>query len=1560
MRSKLSPLPQTKEEIKKSLNDGENSALDPSEEEDGKPPNDETMERAQRVARELHDRYEKQVQRWIDYRNLFVFIGFVALFLAVLYLQRNAQTAYQVHSTLSTILPTTLFMDTPLSVLKWIKLLLKNVWKDPACGDGICETPFEFASYGRFGCRADCGKLSEMQNLTTVQIDLIFNFDHPVTSISSADLMTQASWNLCPKNGAPHGKDCYYASDQIFESLKGEVHVTIDDVPDGEWQVFIKRDFFNKVRGAVRIVEKVKEQADWDRKYGAYLAARADQEFELRVLNEAIAMSNVTAYQFTVDKLVSGFNDQYNANQQQFLDNSLNETAYADANATVDAEKTFILGQYEKATCRCDDLGVVIEFEEDCKGVAGTLSQEDVEGVTLTETEVCERYKNMTDQSIADRLVGVQDKLTYERLGSRGINGKVGARAAKKTELKDYINAAKPEVYDSVFITPTGQSPEKDVNFTETKFDTLAKYFSDGPTGYMDPAALTAQLSLATREVRNSTLDELRERSQSRTEEIYEQQQEIEEIDVIQEMIGKYSAVDANFTKDPVPTFVAYNYVTWSGSSVEYLVCDLEARAPKYMGECQPSVVCTRDDDTSPYTCPNRPELLAEECDIWCNRQEDCNAICQCTSTGGECSSDEYCKCEICEDLQVAEEENEFRTIEDIATSGGSSSGSLVGRRRARRLQSDNRTEEQLDELLEGVKVLRSGQDGLKEQVESLESEVETANSLSEERAKDTSLQQLIQQGRQEIATGQERVETMLDEILGKQNEALAAAQEAQKTVAALEALAVKAAQAQADIDRAVREQLNAIKIASQQNLISLDQALELYKRARRDRLLAERKAELANRRCTSQMVVHQDFEVDNYEEEDIQTSRERHIGLTNRVIAGLLLHTSRTKPVKCSDSRFTAIENECSGGLSAQSYGVDPAFKLGTSLFNADIDNEESMVVYYNCSELNVATYDLQDPYSKYERFVNQEPFCAELFSIRDIPYGFRAFDLEGKSIGFPVFFDINLSEGEAKRWYSYIDEGLFLDGDTRTVTAEMVTYNAELMIFGFVRVSFTFTDGGSIKVTHKLHTLKVELYETPQDFARLALEILWTGAVFLWLIVDVYNINRRRTEKGSFFKAFTSLWVWTDLVSNVLMTIAVIMWWTFVVNYADPFNIDLRYDVYASLNPQAAYLKLQDRGAGLVAMHNDFKSMQELVDTLAWYYALNGINILLLIARLLKRMDFQPRLGVVTRSLALAGPDLIHFSLVSGMVFIGYAMMAHLIFGNAIQGFSTFSKSVNTCFEILLGEIGVNDELKALSGLQALAGTLFFWSFELLVFMVLLNFLLAIIVDAFSEVKENTSDMTGMHTELAQMIKVKWQNFRGWLTNKNHVPESKMGQMLKLWAGDSSEEEPLIKTEIFDEKKLKILGEEIDTEALKEILNQCLVDVPPPSMTRSLLSFGRVKPTHEVPTQMELNRAAEYVIERFGHLPGEDEDEDGEDGEGEGEEKEGKSSSKIDGLSDETAEQLELEREKLARALERLAEVQRELAEGQRNIMVGQKQLVQQQGKLVNLLGQQPPPRS
>ena len=348
---------------------------------------------------------------------------------------------------------------------------------------------------------------------------------------------------------------------------------------------------------------------------------------------------------------------------------------------------------------------------------------------------------------------------------------------------------------------------------------------------------------------------------------------------------------------------------------------------------------------------------------------------------------------------------------------------------------------------------------------------------------------------------------------------------------------------------------------------------------------------------------------------------------------------------------------------------------------------------------------------------------------------------------------------------------------------------------------------------------------------------------------------------------------------------------------------------------------------------------------------------------------MDFQPRLGVVTRSLWLAGPDLIHFAIVAGMVFVGYSMMAHLIFGNAIKAFATFGDSINTCFEILLGNIDVNTDLRNLGGLQSVAGALFFWSYELLVFMVLLNFLLAIIVDAFSEVKEKTHETVGIHTELYTLLRDKWRGLLG-RCSPNYISDQKLGALLRQWAGEDDKEEAkkaAAAQAAEAEKLLTVLNEDLDEDTLKNILLECMRDAPGDAADKEkkagLLAklFNRKSSVEASPEEIAL--AAHYIIDRFGAVPQYDlEGEDGGAGEGPLPDQGGAAmmaggAGMGGGLGGAREAALEKERDQLAQALERLAEVQRELAEGQRNLMAGQKQLAEQQSKLVSLMNEQAP---
>merc|ERR1711966_302280 len=145
---------------------------------------------------------------------------------------------------------------------------------------------------------------------------------------------------------------------------------------------------------------------------------------------------------------------------------------------------------------------------------------------------------------------------------------------------------------------------------------------------------------------------------------------------------------------------------------------------------------------------------------------------------------------------------------------------------------------------------------------------------------------------------------------------------------------------------------------------------------------------------------------------------------------------------------------------------------------------------------------------------------------------------------------------------------------------------------------------------------------------------------------------------------------------------------------------------------------------------------------------------------------------------------------------IFLGYAMMAHLIFGYAIEKFSTFGYSINTCFEILLGEVGVNEDLLRLSPLEQIPAVIFFWTYEILVFMILLNFLLAIIVDAFSDVKGKIDETQGLPEEVAGIVAESFKSTmnRFKLGFKTHIPHNQIADQLLTWAGPLDEDEEVL----------------------------------------------------------------------------------------------------------------------------------------------------------------------
>jgi hypothetical protein len=228
----------------------------------------------------------------------------------------------------------------------------------------------------------------------------------------------------------------------------------------------------------------------------------------------------------------------------------------------------------------------------------------------------------------------------------------------------------------------------------------------------------------------------------------------------------------------------------------------------------------------------------------------------------------------------------------------------------------------------------------------------------------------------------------------------------------------------------------------------------------------------------------------------------------------------------------------------------------------------------------------------------------------------------------------------------------------------------------------------------------IQVELYRDVRGGIQLTLEILLTLLVAAMAAHQLRLMLAAQRHEGSILAYHTGGLDTLALLSTAMLVACLAMWWTFVVR-TSRFNMQLRYPVYRDTDADVFPLELLDGGRGLQQAVSDFELLEEHIVMLQWYYALHGINILMLLARMLHLMHFHPRLGVVTRSLVVAMPDLFNFLLVGGVVFVGYAMMGHLIFGAMVIRFRSFPEAIVTCLEIVMGDPSINEELKNLPGL-------------------------------------------------------------------------------------------------------------------------------------------------------------------------------------------------------------------------------------------------------------------
>lgn len=178
----------------------------------------------------------------------------------------------------------------------------------------------------------------------------------------------------------------------------------------------------------------------------------------------------------------------------------------------------------------------------------------------------------------------------------------------------------------------------------------------------------------------------------------------------------------------------------------------------------------------------------------------------------------------------------------------------------------------------------------------------------------------------------------------------------------------------------------------------------------------------------------------------------------------------------------------------------------------------------------------------------------------------------------------------------------------------------------------------------------------------------------------------------------------------------------------------------------------------------------------TTAWYsrhYVVAYIVIYVQFIQLIMYFNVHPRMALLTNTIMNGIDHMAHFLLLFAILFCFLAFMAHWMFGPDLDIFQTFPQTISEQVRILFGEYLVAGEgMRNLYGPMFGIYVLYFITFMFVVSWTLLNFFLAIVVDAFVIVKEDISGASIHRNFFCDVMDCVWTPM---LLRKKHWGDSK-----------------------------------------------------------------------------------------------------------------------------------------------------------------------------------------
>ncbi|XP_034140591.1 polycystin-2-like [Drosophila guanche] len=321
----------------------------------------------------------------------------------------------------------------------------------------------------------------------------------------------------------------------------------------------------------------------------------------------------------------------------------------------------------------------------------------------------------------------------------------------------------------------------------------------------------------------------------------------------------------------------------------------------------------------------------------------------------------------------------------------------------------------------------------------------------------------------------------------------------------------------------------------------------------------------------------------------------------------------------------------------------------------------------------------------------------------------------------------DLTYERDENLRKINKLKDDNWLDSGSRLCLMEFNLYNENTDIFQSVKLLAEIPPtGGVIPQTH-MQTVKQYSFFTDRSLTMTVIYIFWYIMVAYYTIYEINGL--RKSGCKMYYKSLL----------NVLDSIVLVLCYLALV-----------YNVWHTFQVQSLTTQAQT--------HEGYQSIDILCFVNIIYVDMMAILAFLVWIKIFKFISFNKTLVQFTTTLRRCSKDLAGFSLMFGIVFLAYAQLGLLLFGTKHPDFHNFVTSVLTMIRMILGDFQYN----LIEQANRVLGPIYFLTYILLVFFILLNMFLAIIMETYNSVK---SEITQGRSQLGSYIYKKLAGALYWI---------------------------------------------------------------------------------------------------------------------------------------------------------------------------------------------------